>query len=276
MRGKRRGSVTRGAVPRIAGLALAAAVLGGGPGTGVRAQALAPSRSLVDTPTAGNVPSGTFETRARVFPGGGLELRLDIGLTRWLTLGGGFGGVKVIGDGEPDWYPEPGFALKVRLLEETWTLPAFALGIDTQGAGYWDESLERFQFKSRGVYAVLSKNYAWLGDLTLHGGVGRSLEENDDRDVTPFCGIEKSIGSAWGMALEYDAAINDNRDDGAFGRGRGYLNGSLRWALSPAIELRFVVRDMLENTETIDPLYRDVIADEGWGRELSFSYMESF
>lgn len=240
------------------------------------AQDLMISRVLVDTPTAGLIPAGAFETRARVFPGGGLDLRIEIGIARWLTLGGGFGGVQIIGDGEPDWYPEPGFTLKARLIEESWTLPALAVGVDTQGAGYWDEARERFQFKSRGLYAVVSKNYGWYGDLTLHGGVNRSLEDADDRDPTPFVGFEKSVGTAWGLALEYDLATNDNLDDGAYGEGRGYLNGAIRWNVAPEMEIRFVVRDMLDNSENVDPSFSDVIVDEGWGRELSFSYVEMF
>ncbi len=236
----------------------------------------APPRFLVDTPTAGLVPAGAFETRVQVFPGGGVEAWVDIGIADWLALGGGYGGLKIIGDGDPDWYPEPGFELKIRVLEEGWTLPALALGIDTQGAGYWDESRDRFQFKSRGVYVVASKNYAWLGDLTFHGGVSRSLEEEDDGDPTPFAGIEKSVTDSWRLALEYDLGANDNREDGVYGRGRGYLNAALSWNMAAGMEIRLVVRDMLDNSEAVDPAFTDVIADEGWGRELSFSYLESF
>ena len=180
------------------------------------------------------------------------------------------------GDGEPDWYPEPGFFLRVRTVQETYGLPAIAIGIDTQGSGYYDRSRERFQYKSRGIYVVASKNYAWLGDLTWHAGMSRSLEESDDRDITPFVGLQKSIASTWGLMLEYDLAVNDNRKDGAFGKGRGYLNGGLSWALAPQVEVRLVVRDMLNNSEPIDAGHSDVIVDEGWGREISFSFLESF
>ncbi len=263
---------------RVIMLLLVGGILASGPGAirPAAAQDLAISRFLVDTPTAGLISEGAFETRARVFPGGGMDLRLEIGIAHWLTLGGAFGGVQIIGAGEPDWYPEPGFSLKVRVVEEGWTIPAIALGVDTQGAGYWDERAERFQYKSRGLFAVLSKNYMWYGDLTFHGGISRSLEEQDDRDPSPFIGVEKSIGTAWGIAFEYDAATNDNQKDGIFGRGRGYLNGAVRWSVAPAMEFRFVVRDMLENTEAVDPEFSDVVSDEGWGRELSFSHVERF
>lgn len=235
-----------------------------------------PARMLIDTPTAGLMPAGTFETRTRVFPGGGLEVRLDIGVQDWLSIGGAYGGLQIIGDGEPEWYPEPGFFLRVRTIQETYVLPAVAIGIDTQGSGYFDRTRDRFQYKSRGVYVVASKNYVWLGDLTWHVGVSRSLEESDDKDITPFVGVRKSIASTWGLMLEYDLAVNDNRVDGAFGRGRGYLNGGLSWALAPQVEVRLVVRDMLNNSEPVDAGYSDVIVDEGWGREISFSFLESF
>lgn len=235
-----------------------------------------PARFLVDAPTAGLVPNGAFETRARMFPGGGVALRLDVGLADWVSAGGSFGGLQIIGDGEPDWYPQPGFAVKLRLVEETFVGPAVAVGIDTEGAGYWDEDRNRFQYKSRGFYAVVSKNYAWWGDLSVHGGLGRSLEEKDDKDPSPFVGFDKSLGPFFSVAMEYDLASNDNRDDGAYGKGRGYLNGVISWSVAPQMELRVVIRDMLGNAESVDPTFSDVVVDEGWGREFAFSYVENF
>jgi hypothetical protein len=169
-----------------------------------------PPTLLVDVPTAGLTGRGQVESHACVFPGGGIDLRVDVGLGSRVSVGAGYGGVQVIGDGEPEWYPRPGLALKVRLLEENWTLPALAAGIDTRGAGYWDKARDRFQFKSRGVYLVASKNYAFLGDLAFHGGANRSLEDEDDGDVTGFVGLEKSIGPWIGLGAEFDLALNDD------------------------------------------------------------------
>jgi len=235
-----------------------------------------PARFLVDAPTAGLVPSGAFETRARMFPGGGVGLRLDIGLANWITVGGSFGGLQVIGDGEPDWYPEPAFAVKVRVVEESFMAPAIAIGVDTEGAGFWDEQRERYQYKSRGAYLVLSKNYAWLGDLSVHGGIGRSFEEHDDKDPSPFVGFAKSLGPLFSLNMEFDLGSNDNRDDGAYGKGRGYLNAVLAWSVNPQMEVRAVIRDMLGNAEAVDPHFSDVVVDEGWGREFALSYAKSF
>jgi hypothetical protein len=253
-------------------VAAAAAAPGPAPASEV-AWPTGPSALLVDTPTAALPAHATIEARGRVFPGGGLEVRVDGGLWDRASLGAGFGGLMVIGDGRPDWDPGPGFALKLRAWDETWTLPALALGVDTRGAGFWDEGRDRYQFKSRGLYAVASKNYLLLGELAVSGGVSRSFESEDDGDPTVFVGIEKTLGARAGLALEYDLATNDDRDDGVFGRGSGYLNAALRIRPAPPLELRVVVRDMLKNAELDDPGLSDVIMDEGWGREVSLSWV---
>jgi len=130
-----------------------------------------PPRLLVDIPTAGLLEPGSFETRVRAYPGGGVEGRLDIGLPWRINVGASYGGLQIIGDGDPQWNPHLGLSAKIRVAEETYSTPAFAIGIDTQGSGFYDEDLSRYQFKSRGVYAIASKNYAWLGDFTMHGGM---------------------------------------------------------------------------------------------------------
>jgi len=234
-----------------------------------------PASYLVDVPTAGLPAHGAIDVRGRVFPGGGLEMRLDAGILDRAAVGVGFAGLQLIGDGDPEWYPRPGFALRLRVLEETWTLPAVALGVDTRGSGLWDRGRERFQFKSRGLYAVVSKNYSLLGDFAWHGGMSRSFESGDDGDPTAFVGIEKSLGSQAAIGLEYDLATNDAAEDGVYGRGRGYLNASLRISPAPRLELRFIVRDMLDNTELADPALADVVVDEGWGREVAVTYSAS-
>lgn len=261
---------------RGGGWILAAALLGAPAAWGAPdgyASFAGPTPYLVDVPTAGLPLDRAIESRGRVFPGGGLEARLDMGILDRVALGVGFGGLQVIGDGRPRWYPRPGLALRVRALEETWTLPAIAMGVDTRGSGVWDRERSRFQYKSRGLFVVASKNYRFLGDLALHGGVSRSFETRDDGDPTAFAGFEKSVGERIGVALEYDLAANDNARDGAYGRGRGYLNASLRFRPDERVELRIMVRDMLRNTELDDPGRADVVADDGFGREVALTWV---
>jgi hypothetical protein len=144
-----------------------------------------PPRLLVDIPTAGVLAPASFETRVRAYPGGGVE---GPGCrSPWrINIGASYGGLQIIGDGDPEWNPHIGLSAKIRIAEETYSTPAFALGVDTQGSGFYDKDLSRYQFKSRGVYAIASKNYAWLGDFTMHGGMSRSFEDQDDGDPTIF------------------------------------------------------------------------------------------
>jgi hypothetical protein len=264
------GRWTAGLAAILIGIGLGASV------AGAQGMGPAPAQKLIDMPTAGLVPEASFEASLRAFHGGGVVGRADIGLLSWLSLGGAYGGTQLIGDGRPDWYPEPAFALKIRLVQEDYVYPALAIGIDTEGRGHFDTERGRYQYKSRGIYAVLSKNYAWYGDFSVHAGMNRSLEEGDAEKVNPFFGLEKSLGSAVGLELEYDVALNDRAMDGAFGKGRGYLNAALRWASASGMQFQFSVRDMLKNSETPDPIETDVIVDEGFGREFTLSYLESF
>lgn len=201
-----------------------------------------------------------------------MEVRVEVGIIDWLSLGGAYGAQQVIGDGDPVWNPRPGLAAKIRVFEESFAWPAIAVGIDTQGSGFYDEDRERYQFKSRGPWIVASKNYAWLGDVTFHGGVSRSLEDRDDGNPTVFGGVDKTLGPYVGLGFEYDAALNDDSDNGVYGRGRGYLNAALRIALAPEVEVRIVLRDLLRNTETASAEFSDLIEDEGVGREFQLSY----
>lgn len=235
-----------------------------------------PSRRLVDVPTAGLVPRGSYDARIGILPNGGVQGWLDVGLARWVEIGASYGGLEIVGDGAPDWNPRIGLACKIRAVEETYTIPAFAFGIDTQGTGFYDEDLERYQFKSRGIFALVSKNYEWLGDFGIHGGVSRSLEDRDDGNPTIFGGIDKSLGRFAGLLVEYDAAWNDDADDGVYGRGLGYLNAALRITLVPQVEVRLVARDLLQNTESGSGEQSDLVADEGVGREVDFAYRVSF
>jgi hypothetical protein len=235
-----------------------------------------PSRRIVDVPTAGLVPRGSYDARLGLLPNGGVQTWLEIGLANWIEAGASYGGQEIVGDGSPVWNPRIGLSCKVRALEETYTVPAVAVGIDTQGTGYYDDELDRYQFKSRGIFAVVSKNYAWLGDLGIHGGASRSLEDEDDGNPTFFVGMDKSLGRFVGLLVEYDAALNDDADDGVYGRGLGYMNAALRVTLVPQVELRLVARDLLGNTESAGPTESDLVVDEGVGREVDFAYRVTF
>ena len=71
------------------------------------------------------------------------------------------------------------------------------------------------------------------------------------------------------MLVEFDAALNDNNykidDINGFGRGKGYLNAGIRWAVSPNVMMEINFNDISRNT-----------AAEYTNREIKIMYSESF
>ncbi|MFH1277661.1 MAG: hypothetical protein ABIK65_04720 [Candidatus Eisenbacteria bacterium] len=229
---------------------------------------------LIDTPTATAMPHAAYDTGLRLYSGGGVLFRLRVGLRDAVHFGFSFGGTNLLGTGDPDWNPRVEFIFRGLLIRESYAGPAVALGYDSQGYGFWDSENGRYQVKSRGFYAVASKHFVFLGDLGLHGGVNYSLErEDDDEEVNFFFGLEKSIHPSLDLLLEYDAAVNDNADNGVFGEGKGYLNAALLWRVSDALALEADFRNLLENGESFD----DFEWNPGeWSRELKIVYTDYF
>ncbi len=208
-------------------------------------------RTLIDLPTAGMLPHNTLATDLDFYHSGGLLTGFSIGLFGRIDVGLSYGGVGLIGTESPVWNKVPGFHIKLRLIEESTSLPAIALGFDTQGKEEYLDVPGRYLIKSRGIYAVLSKNYDAMGYLSFHGGANLSLERgDDDTDPDLFVGIEKSLGAAVSAVGEYDFAFNDTNRE-ALGRGRGYLNVGLRAALGKGLTLGLNLKDLLRNQQTI-------------------------
>ena len=228
-------------------------------------------RVLVDMPTAGTLPRGNFNIGLRLYDKGGAQGYTDIGLSSRFQLGISFGGVNIISSNDPDWNPRIGFSLKLRLIDELEVFPALAVGYSDQGNGAYSDQYERYTFKSRGFYAVMTRSfyfYKWTS--SWHLGVNYSLEDNidNDDDINPFLGFDVTFDYNLGIFLEYDAALND--DKSAFpeiaGRGRGYLNMSVKWLFARNLELEVLATDMLVNR-------RD---SETFGRGIRILYIDSF
>lgn len=229
---------------------LAAAAVGVAQGSSGE-RALFEPRTTIDLPTAGMLPHNTLALDLDFYHSGGLLLGFSLGLFDRIDAGLSYGGVGIVGTESPSWNNSPGFHIKVRLFEESVVLPAIALGFDSQGKEEYVSSPGRYVIKSRGIYAVISKNYNAMGYLSLHGGINYSLERgDDDTDPDLFVGIEKTIGPVVSAVGEYDLALNDTNRD-ALGRGRGYLNIGLRASLGKGLTLGLNLKDILRNQQTI-------------------------
>jgi len=206
-------------------------------------------RYLIDLPTAGMIPHGSFALDMDIYQDDGLLAGTSLGLFDRLIIGVSYGGANLIGKENPTWNSIPGFQIKLRLLNETVFIPAIALGFDSQGKEVYNKQLERYTIKSPGFFAVASKNYNALGNLSFHGGVNYSLERADkDRDPNIFLGAEKSVGPFISILAEYNLGWNDSHNN-ALGRGRGYFNLGARISVGTGFSVGLNFKDVLKNQQ---------------------------
>ena len=238
-----------------------------------------PPLELVSIPTAGTLPKGSYTYETILTKNGGVTPKLAVGLTDNLTFGFAYGIHNLIGDQKPDYNPQPGFIIKYRAYSETTKWPAIVLGLNTQGKGNYlvKENIVggRYEQKALGFYITASKNWNMMGNLGLHIGLSKNTWEDldADDDINFFIGIDKELNRSFSLLLECDAALNDNEyefDDLTFGRGKGYVNAALRWAVVPNVLVEINFNDIRKNS-TIES--KEV---EYTNREIKIMYSESF
>lgn len=237
-----------------------------------------PPRLLVDMPTAGTLPRGHFSLGIRLSPqGGGLGFT-NIGLSNRFMVGISFGGTNVISDQDANWNPTIEFQLKFRVVDELPYLPAISVGFSSQGYGIYNEQQKRYAYKSRGFYAVASRSfyfYRWTAGW--HGGLNLATSDEEvvtatsgdikDNDLNFFLGFDATFNYNLALLLEYDAALNDDRRANDFsGKGRGYLNFSVKWLFTRNLEIELLAKDLLVNRPEAETLTR----------EVRLTYIESF
>ena len=238
-----------------------------------------PPLYLVSIPTAGTLPRGTYTIEALLSKNGGFTPKLSVGFTDNFSFGVSFGVQKLIGNDSLYFNKTtPEVQIKYRVFDESQSMPALVYGLDTQGRGTYTNnvfadsvfSFNRYEQKAWGMYLVLSKNWSFLGNLGLHGGICKNITENDDgdEDLNFFGGIDKELNRAFSFLIDYDAALNDNNyefNDISFGKGKGYLNAGIRWAVSPNLMMEINFNDISKNTDA-----------EYINREIKIMYSESF
>jgi hypothetical protein len=181
------------------------------------------------------------------FQNGGVLAGVNFGVLDRFNIGISYGGSHLIGDGEASPNPQPGFAARVRLIEESTAVPAIVIGFDSQGREEYVDSLDRYTIMSPGFFAVTSKNFDFLGYLSLHGGVNYSLE-GSDHGIGLSAGVEKTIGSAISVLGEY-AYVTDESND--LSNGRGNLNIGLRWSIGSGLTLGLDIKDLAGNFDRV-------------------------
>ena len=252
----------------------------GGQQTGDREQGSlyeVPPRWLVDVPTAGTLPRGHYEIGLRIYPNGGTLANTAIGLSNRLMLGISYGAEDVISDRDPNWNDRIEFHVKFRIIDELEYFPAVTAGFCSQGLGAWSDEFDRYEFKSRGFYGVVSRSfyfYEWTAGW--HVGLNYSLENDvdEDKDVNFFGGFDATFKYNLALLLEIDAGLNDDKSalpDGRpyeyGGKGRSYLNLSIKWLFTENLELEALLKDLLVNRRGEDVTFT---------REIRITYIDSF
>lgn len=213
---------------------------------------------LIDIPVAKTLMKGGVSAEIRAYPEGGILGGVMVGLTDYIDMGVSYGGINIIGSGKPKLNPLPCVQFQYLTIEEQNLVPALLIGFSSQGYGEYNKDLKRYAVKSRGFYAVLSKNTAFLGGLGLHAGLNYSLEKEDgDDDINAFVGLHKWINPDLVLMCEYDAAINDNADN-SIGAGKGYLNAGIRWSVAGRFFLEFAWKNILENRFNVPGSSREI------------------
>lgn len=224
-------------------------------------------RQLIDVPTAGVLQKGQYEAGLRLFDNGGLLANINVGITNRFMIGIAYGGERIVGSGEVKFNPLPGVDVRYRMIDETDLGPAVTVGFNSQGHGPWvksvpgdsgAEKVNRYTHKSRGLFAVASKNYKFLGTTGFHGGISWATHEKKDKDNQPtvFVGIDKSINNELSAVAEYDLALNDNKD--LIGHGRGYLNIGAKFNFNNSFLFEVLMRDALNNSKEFGKFAREV------------------
>jgi len=223
------------------------------------------SRDIIDTPTAGLLPRGSYTIAIRAYPMGGVLGQIGIGLMERFEMGVSFGGSNVIGRGNVEWNPDLEFACRYRLLDETVATPALALGFDSQGWGEYIKEEKRYEIKSRGFYGVLSKNYDLLGQLGLNLGANVSLEgrASDDNNPSLFCGVIKGLNSDFYLVAEYDLPLSTGSVAKDLDSGEGFFNAGVRFLFDQSLLIEVDLRDINGNARDSD-------------RTLRIAYQNSF
>lgn len=204
-------------------------------------------RTLIDMPTAGILNRGFSAITLDVMPYGVVVSKIEVGVFDGISFGISYGGDNIIGTGKINWYKLPGINIRARIIDESEALPAFTVGFDSQGKGFFDKDLNRYEIKSSGFFVASSKNFEILGYLSVHGTINYSLEREDsDKDLNLSIGAEKTLGAKFSVIAEYNVAFNDNHDL-SLGKGNGYLNMGVRWSVGDGLTLGLNLRDILKN-----------------------------
>jgi hypothetical protein len=224
-------------------------------------QATIESRYVVDMPTAGVLSRGRWAVEVYALGNSGVMANISFAPLTNVNVGISYAGAGFLGNSPIIIQGIPGFNVSWRPVDETLTVPAFLLGLQTQGRGL-PLGNGRFETHSPGIYIAASKNFSLLGSLALHGGINYSFEPAPaDRRPNLWFGLEKTLGTVVSLTAEFNTTF----DNPYTMRRIGLLNAGLRVATGMGFTFELQLRDLLLNLNSSSAVYR-IIRMEYIGR----------
>ena len=233
------------------------------------------SSQVVDSPTATVLAHGHYRIRGRLMDGGSLVAATSVGIKDRFEVGVSWGMQGLLGRGEVEFNDRTALSLRLLLIPEM-QFPSLLIGFDSQGYGAWDPDLERYERKSKGFYACLTRN--WYGpmgtDVATTAGINYSTEDKDESSVDFFFGFEQDFDRQFALLLDYSAGLDDREQESPtrrYGSGKGWLDLGLRWNVVGPVQFKFFFRDLLSNYRRPSDGGRDSV-----DRQFEISYEGSF
>lgn len=199
---------------------------------------------------------------------GSVANSIEVGLFDWMSIGGGFRVLRLIGEDEVE-LEDPYFLAKFQLTPDDGKVPAIAIG--------WDDSDYYIPVSSgpdatveRGLYLSVSKQLVqqdYFG-FKLSGGVHSPVIQNSG--VGMFLGMKFNIGEKLSISIEGDDLLAsgmlskdeiDNDNDGDIDERSednllARLNGGIKFKIIPELTLSVGFRHIdKERTERIFQIY---------------------
>jgi len=221
---------------------------------------------VIDAPTAGILGHGEYLVQTRIGPESSFLSSLRLGIRDVANVGISFGMQRVFERADITVNDQVGFQLQLRLIPET-TVPAVAVGFNNQGVGRYDETLDRYERKSKGFYLVVSKNWQLLvGQMSLHGGLNYSMEREDQESVNAFAAAEFEVTPGLSLVGDVDGALDDKLDSLNYGGGGIYVDMGIRVHYGENLSMMLLFRDLSGNYKLSNRV----------GREFEIAFVDLF
>lgn len=158
--------------------------------------------SIIDIPTAEVVEYSNYDLSFRLHGAGGVLSKMTFGVFKPINIGISWDVDKLIGLGSTkiDTRP-PAILFKARVFGGGLKLPAISLGYDGQGYGDYNGDTDKYQYREKGVYLTLTREYFVSGLELSSGG---NIFDFDRDHVYGFLGATYGVENKFMILAEYD------------------------------------------------------------------------